>query len=205
MEKNTDILNRIILNMKYDSKMTLKENYNVIISEQQKTPKITVDKPEFIGAQEYNTKTELAPDGGKLILPSNAKILGRFVSIDKPKNVEFYCEKLLKEDPDFKDKTMEFCTKQVIDKYRSYVSKNSVSSFESDGKTYEGCYALTDKNLKLIPLKDQKFFNEYSTSCNPPGESWRNENPIDDEKDTQGSKTTGGYDDDQSITLDLSL
>jgi len=203
MEKTTEILNRILLNMKYDSRMTLKENNNIILKEQ--SPKITIDKPEFIGSYEYGTKTELAPDGGKLILPKNAKVVSRFTTIDRPKNVEFYCQKLINSDPDLKNKSLEDCVGLVIEKYRTSVSKNSVSSFEVDGKKYIGCYGLIDKNLKLIQLKNQKFFSEYSTSCNPPGESWVNSNTQDNTNNNQGSKTEGGYEDEYSLSLDLTL
>lgn len=202
-----EILKRILLNMKYDSRKTLRENRNYMFNEQEKKPAITIDKPEFVGAYEDNTITELAPDGGKLILPAQVKILSRVTQLDRSKNFDKYCKLLINGDPEFKDITLEECNKKVFDKYKISHSKNSVSSFQHDGKTYKACYSLTDKSSVIIPLKNQKFFDNFSTSCDPPGEVWKYDPETTDktEKNTQGSKTDGGYEDEEKITLDLSL
>ena len=189
--------------MKYDSRKTLNENKNILISEQtwgdnvykEKQPKITVDPSEMgsvgrfeggdyqVGGQIEKASnreyiSDIAANGTKLVLPAGTKIISR---VGENSNVstnaaERYCNLLLSTEDKLNQEKLNECKQKVQNTYNTKRYVGAVSSFTTpgDNKTYKHCWALGTNNKNITPLESQTFFSGYFTICNPPGEQYNN-------------------------------
>jgi len=183
MSNTDEILKRILLHMKYDSKKTLSENRTTLYEQEvkKKTPKISVGPLEKLGSynedniygeEEYVTRKDKL--GNPLILPKRAK--GGLVNVENIKNQtlsEFVkafdgggdltrtCEHFVKRGQ-YPDKAT--CFAFYKQKHDQLLIPNTVAWFEIDGKKYTSCWPVI-ANKTYIPLSEQNFFLGYSTWC----------------------------------------
>ena len=164
MKKVDNILERILLNMKYDSRKTLSENEQSL----------------------NNTKKEKAADGSDLILPLNAKITQRYkcsyfteqysnkpdlVIQDAPQYLEACKMKFqLKEKIDLDNCVMKYMNARI-----SSCIDGAVNSFIVDNIKYYGCTIIKMKGQWLDPGKS--IFGGYYETVNSSGcygKKWEN-------------------------------
>lgn len=187
MNNSDEILKRILLNMKYDSRKTLRENR--VILEQPKKPKITIDPLEKIEqGQDVTYKDAI---GGELILPKNAKIL-RYIQKQQYElgiNNIAYIQKSF---PIFtqmcKSNNVKDVNKCITEGYTHWVNLLSnefgVVQFSIDDKIYKACFTKM-RNGKLILPTESNFDGYYTGEPKNMGECGR-EKWINNESNKQG-------------------
>jgi|688.fasta_scaffold04404_15 hypothetical protein len=151
MKNNEDILKKILLHMKYDSRKTLKENKLLL---------------------EENKQYALASDGRTLELPlntiinsyhNNSKFNAKSIS-DLEIGYPLWSESCKSHKPKEYDK----CMNDYKTKWINSVKDGSVRVFTIDGKKYKQCYIVhvPDKNNSAVlgTPEDMKIVG-YSDSC----------------------------------------
>jgi hypothetical protein len=149
MENKKNILNRILLNMKYDSRKTLSENKKIL------TENIT----------------DLGGDGLELTLPDRAKITARYNCDSYKSHYSNNIELIKKDFPFGKGCELQFKEQKEIDNchlnhfngFLSNCKNNSVRSFEVDGITYRGCF-LRKRFEKYVEPNEHIFTGYYAQS-----------------------------------------
>lgn len=158
-----DIIKKILLNMNYDSRKTLKENKTYILKE---------DKTDSEKNIEY--KKETAPDGSSFDLRTDAY---EIVKVPTPsmKDKSFFSEtcKWIQKYPkysDYKFKDMETCMKDYNDGFINSLSTNFVKSFKLKDKLdvfdekewkFEFCGGFYNYNTKRMELPNKWKFDGY--------------------------------------------
>jgi hypothetical protein len=178
MKEKDLILEKILLNMKYDSRKTLSENEQSL----------------------NNTKKEKAADGSDLILPLNAKVTQRYSCSYFAEQYSNKPDLVIQDVPQFleackvkfqlKEKTeLDNCVMNYMNIRISKCVDGAVASFTVDNINYNGCTTIKNRGQWLDPEnlifsgyygKSQDIQIDPSSGCS--GKKWEFFEPKKEEK-----------------------